>query len=80
MEAAKGNRGGHRDVTILLVAYRHGLRCSELVDPGWDQVDFIVSMSPSHARASQPDRTPQKNNACLSCALAGNRLKLAKSL
>ncbi len=40
MEAAKGNRWGHRDAAIILVAYRHGLRASELVDLRWDQVDF----------------------------------------
>jgi integrase len=32
MEAAKGNRWGRRDATMVLVAYRHGLRASELVD------------------------------------------------
>jgi integrase len=31
---------GHRDATMLLVAYRHGLRASELVDLRWEQVDF----------------------------------------
>jgi site-specific recombinase XerD len=40
MNAAKGNRWGHRDATMTLVAYRHGLRASELVDLRWDQVDF----------------------------------------
>jgi integrase len=40
MNAAKGNRWGHRDATMLLVAYRHGLRASELVDLRWDQVEF----------------------------------------
>jgi integrase len=40
MNAAKGNRYGHRDATMVLVAYRHGLRASELVDMRWDQVDF----------------------------------------
>jgi len=39
-EAAKGNRYGHRDATMILVAYRHGLRAAELVDLRWDQVDF----------------------------------------
>jgi site-specific recombinase XerD len=38
--AAKGNRWGHRDSTMILLAYRHGLRASELVDLRWDQVDF----------------------------------------
>ncbi len=40
LEAVKANRWGHRDATMLLVAYRHGLRASELVDLRWDQVDF----------------------------------------
>jgi integrase len=40
MEAAKGNRYGRRDATMILVAYRHGLRAAELVDLRWDQVDF----------------------------------------
>ena len=40
LAAAKGNRHGHRDATMILVAYRHGLRVAELVDLRWDQVDF----------------------------------------
>lgn len=43
MEKAKGNRWGHRDATMILVAYRHGLRVSELVDLRWDQVDFATA-------------------------------------
>ena len=38
--AAKTNRHGHRDATLVLVGFRHGLRVSELVDLRWDQVDF----------------------------------------
>jgi site-specific recombinase XerD len=33
----KGNRWGHRDATMVLIAFRHGLRASELVE---DQVDL----------------------------------------
>ena len=44
IKAAGKNRWGHRDATMILVAYRHGLRVSELVDLRWDQVDF------AHAR------------------------------
>lgn len=40
MKAAQHNRWGHRDSTMILVAFRHGLRVSELVDLRWDQVDF----------------------------------------
>ena len=40
MSAARRNRYGHRDAAMILVAFRHGLRASELVDLRWDQVDF----------------------------------------
>jgi len=40
IEAAKQKRRGHRDATMVLIAFRHGLRASELVDLRWDQVDF----------------------------------------
>jgi integrase len=40
MAAAKKNRDGHRDSTMILLAFRHGLRASELVDLRWEQVDF----------------------------------------
>ena len=40
MNAARKNRWGHRDATMMLVAYRHGLRVSELVDLRWDQIEF----------------------------------------
>jgi integrase len=43
MGAAKTNRWGHRDATMVLVAYRHGLRASELVDLRWDQVEFATA-------------------------------------
>jgi integrase len=42
--AAKRNRHGHRDATMVLVAYRHGLRVAELVDLRWDQVDFKTAI------------------------------------
>ena len=38
--AAARNRYGHRDATMVLVAYRHGLRAAELVTLRWDAVDF----------------------------------------
>src|SRR5262249_44466785 len=43
MNAARKNRWGHRDATMILVAYRHGLRASELVDLRWDQVGFMTA-------------------------------------
>ena len=40
IEVAKDNRYGHRDATMILVAYRHGLRASEVCDLRWEQIDF----------------------------------------
>ena len=40
ISAAARNRYGHRDATMVLVAYRHGLRSAELVTLRWDAVDF----------------------------------------
>ena len=42
--AKKLGRHGHRDSTLILVAYRHGLRVSELVGLRWDQVDLKQSV------------------------------------
>ena len=40
ISAAGENRNGHRDATMILVAYRHGLRAGELVTLRWNAVDF----------------------------------------
>ncbi len=41
INAAKSvGRHGHRDATLILTAYRHGLRVSELVALRWDMVDL----------------------------------------
>ena len=40
IKAAGANRNGHRDATMVLVAYRHGLRPVELVTLRWDAIDF----------------------------------------
>jgi integrase len=38
--AAKDGRWGHRDATLILVAYRHGLRAKEACELEWSQVEF----------------------------------------
>ncbi len=40
LAAAGDNRNGHRDSTIVLIAYRHGLRPIEAVTLRWDAIDF----------------------------------------
>jgi integrase len=59
MKAAAGNRWGHRDATMILVAYRHGLRVSELVDLRWDQVDFrTATLHVRRAKQGTPSTHP----------------------
>ena len=38
--ARKWGRYGHRDATMILLAYRHGLRASELCDLHWHQIEL----------------------------------------
>jgi integrase len=40
IKAAKHGRWGHRDATLILVAYRHGLRAKEICELEWSQVEF----------------------------------------
>jgi type 1 fimbriae regulatory protein FimB/type 1 fimbriae regulatory protein FimE len=42
--AGRVGRYGHRDATLILLAYRHGLRVSELVALRWDQIDFELGL------------------------------------
>lgn len=44
VKAAGDNRYGHRDATMIMLAFRHGLRASELCSLRWEQVD------PAHGR------------------------------
>jgi type 1 fimbriae regulatory protein FimE len=38
--ARKRGRYGHRDATLILLAYRHGLRAAEVSALRWDQIDL----------------------------------------
>src|SRR4051812_2419037 len=42
LKVARSRPGGygHRDSTMILIAYRHGLRVSELVTMRWDMLDL----------------------------------------
>jgi type 1 fimbriae regulatory protein FimB/type 1 fimbriae regulatory protein FimE len=45
MKAAQHGRYGNRDATLILVAFRHGLRAAEVCDLEWSQVEFGRSAS-----------------------------------
>ena len=38
--ASEFGRHGHRDKTLILIAYRHALRVSELISLRWDMIDL----------------------------------------
>lgn len=40
MKVARDGRYGHRDATLILIAYRHGLRAAEICDLEWSQVEW----------------------------------------
>src|SRR4051812_22978334 len=57
--AAKHNRYGRRDSTMLLVAYRHALRASEICDLRWDQIDFsTATMHVNRVKSGKPSTHP----------------------
>jgi integrase len=59
IEAAKGNRYGHRDATMILVAYRHGLRALEVCELRWDQVDWTsATLHVSRVKSGKPSTHP----------------------
>ena len=63
-EARNVGRHGHRDATLILVAFRHGLRVSELVSLRWDQVDLAqgllhVTRAKNGTPSTHPIRGPE---------------------
>ncbi len=62
--AGKVGRQGHRDSTMILIAYRHGLRVSELVTLRWSQIDldkclFHVRRLKNGIPSTHPLRSPE---------------------
>jgi integrase len=49
--ARKSSRHGHRDATMILIAYRHGLRASEVCDLQWHQAELATGRL--HVRRSK---------------------------
>ena len=57
-------RHGHRDSTLIMVAFRHGLRVSELVALRWDMIDLKqglmhVSRMKNGVNSTHPLRGPE---------------------
>ena len=71
IEAAKTNRYGHRNATMVIVAYRHALRASELCDLTWDAIDF---------RAATMHVTRRKHGQATTHQISGPELKALRKL
>src|SRR4030095_11489871 len=60
MAAARSlSRHGHRDATMILIGYRHGLRASELCDLQWSQVE----LNAGRLRAQNQERLARGSTA-----------------
>ena len=70
---AAGSVGRHRlrDRALILVAYRHGLRVSELVGLKWDQINF---------RAAHMHVSRLKNGSPATHPIEGDELRLLRQL
>jgi type 1 fimbriae regulatory protein FimB/type 1 fimbriae regulatory protein FimE len=71
VEAAKGNRWGQRDATMILIAFRHGLRASELCGLQWSDVEFETGTL--HLRRA-------KGGTAATHPLLGDELRALRSL
>ena len=85
MDAARRNRWGHRDATAIFIAYRHGLRASEVVGLRWDDVDLqggklhvrrskdgATTVHPAHRQGTQGANvraSPGAGPACRQCTV-----------
>jgi integrase len=59
MKAAKGNRHGLRDATMVLIGFRHGLRVSELCGLQWTSIEFeTATMHIGRAKGGAPSTHP----------------------
>jgi integrase len=59
IEAGKDNRYGHRDATMILVTYRHGLRASEVCDLRWEQIDWnSATLHVRRVKSGKPSTHP----------------------
>ena len=71
MQAAKKNRHGQRDATLILICFRHGLRASELCELQWSDLEFETATL--HLRRA-------KNGAAATHPLLGEELRALRVL
>ena len=62
--ARRQGRYGQRDATLILVAYRHGLRASEVCDLEWSQVEWgrTATLHVRRAKNGKPSTHPLRGD------------------
>src|SRR3989441_6746834 len=61
--ALKPSRYGHRDASMILIGYRHGLRASELCDLQWSQVELTAGrLHVRRAKSGSPSVHPMQGD------------------
>lgn len=62
--AAKDGRYGQRDATLILIAYRHGLRAIEVCDLEWSQVELgrAATLHVRRAKNGKPSAHPLRGD------------------
>jgi Phage integrase family len=78
--AAGNNRYGHRDATMVLVAYRHGLRPAEAIALRWDAIGLGITQ---HLLNEADRLTPPAPHCCgverfSHCHLPGQRRAVSR--
>ena len=68
--AAKLGRHGQRDATLILVAFRHGLRAVEIADLEWSQIEWgrNPALHVRGRRTASPQSTLSEAMNCACCA------------
>jgi integrase len=63
-KAARDGRYGHRDATMILIAFRHGLRAVEICDLEWSQVELgrSASLHVRRAKNGKPSVHPLRGD------------------
>lgn len=62
--ARRDGRYGHRDATLILIGYRHGLRAVEIADLEWAQVEFgrNATLHVRRAKNGKPSTHPLRGD------------------
>ncbi len=62
--ARKGGRYRHRDATLILIGYRHGLRAVEIAELEWSQVEFgrNATLHVRRAKNGKPSAHPLRSD------------------